>query len=884
MTGFRPRHRFAPRVVLLLLLAAAHLVSDSVGLAATRSASGKATAARRPGAERPRAIDVKHLALDLHFDRIRRQASGTATITLAPLAPASRVALDAGRLKIESISLADGTPLTFRYDGGDRDDGLVVTLPRRYAAGEDLTLRCAYRTTHVNESDPNNIWGSDGRGLRFFSPTSTEPVKRPQIWSTGWPASNRYWFPGRDAPDDLRTTELSATVELPLTVISNGRLVETRENGDGTRTFRWRMDTPYANHLTSIVAGEFVDVPQSRGGITLHSWGYPDEVDAVRASVVRLPDMFDYFSDITGVPYPFPEYAQVFVQDLPWGWGNAGAATLTENMVDDERTHADWRYLWDGLEAEALAHQWFGALLTPRDWSHAWLDRGFSRCLDGMFNESVNGRDEFLLWQHTGDLGFYLTDWNNGIRHPLVTRDRKRALEFASDNYPPFRGALVLHMLRRHLGEDAWRRALRGYVTAHAGGTVTTDDFARAVESAAGEPMGWFFDQWVYRMGHPVFEVSRRYDGGAGRLTLEVRQTQKLDPKAAWPQTRYFAGAVDVSIDGVIERVRLEPRALNVFTFDRAQEPRLVNFDHEGTWIKEITFEKSTPELLHQLAQDTDILGRRWAMGELVKRAGQEGIPAGDRAGIVAGLRGVIESKAWWRLRMTALNQLRGLLAPAGSTTPVVLDEPTRAMTARLIATERSWVRAAAINLLGTTRDSAHADVYLDAFREESHQVIYAAAAALGRSRSSRAFAALTELMTIPSWKGENRLSGLLGLRELGDPRGIDAAFAAVNDVTSHRWTLATSLWDFRIAGAETLVALGRGADACPVVLERFRKAMAENDVNDIFSNVLLLVTLADARGAEVFPALRERFKDDANAMTAVASWEEQFKAAVAKP
>lgn len=888
MTAILKTRRMPPSFAFFLVIGLA-LCTPSLHASPAESAPAPrstATPRKRPAAPGPRAgaIDVKHVALDLRFDWPKQRALGTATITLAPLAPTRRIALDAVRLTIDAITLADGRPLAYRYDDGDRDDGLVITLDRLYPAGAELTVVCTYATNWVNESDPNNIWGSDGKGLRFFAPTFTEPVKRRQIWSMGWPAGNRCWFPGNDAPDDLRTTDLIATVEPPLMAISNGRLVETRTNADGTRSYHWRMDRPYANHLTSFVVGEYVDVPQACGNVALHSFGYPDEAEAVAASVVRLPEMVKFFTEITGVPCPQESYAQVFVQDLPWGWGNAGVATLTENMIDDARTHADWRYLWDGLEAEALAHQWFGCLLTPRDWSEAWLDRGFARYLDGLFNEHANGRAEFLLWQRWGDLSTYLADWQAGLRHPVVTRKPAQAPAFASDNYPSFRGALVLHMLRRQVGDEAFGKAIRHYVASNVGRAVTTGDFRKSVEAACGEPMGWFFDQWIHRMGHPVFEITQDYDAARGRLTLRVRQTQKPDPKAEFPQARYFAGLVDLEIDGTIERVRLLPRALNVFTFARERAPHLVNFDYESAWIKEMTFQKSTDDLLYQLAHDTDVTGRRWAMGELVRHARLETTTAEEKARIQAGFRGLIQGDSYWRLRMLALTQLRGLMAPATATEPLVLDDETRAMLLALIQNEKSWVRAAALGFLGFTRDAQYADLYLEAFHEESHQVIYAAAAALGRSKSPRAYDALTALMDNPSWKGENRLSGLLGLKELGDPRGFDAAFAALADRTSHRWTLATSLWDFRIAGAETIVALGRGAEAYPLVAERFEKSLQENDVNDIFSNLLLIATLADPRGQAAYDTLKARFKDDANALGAVEASEAQFKAALKKP
>lgn len=838
-----------------------------------------------PGpAQRLRAIDIEHIALDLRFDPKARQATGTASITLSLLRPASQVTLDAGLLTIESIALANGASLSFSYKGGDADDGLLIRLDRGYAAGESMTFTIAYRTNHVNEADPNNLAGSNGKGLRFFSPTSTEPIKRAQIWSMGEFASNRYWFPSYDGPDDFRTLELKATVPSPLTAIGNGVLVSSAVNRDGTRTFHWKMDTPHPNHQTTFVAGEYVEVKQDADGIPLYSFSYPDEREATAASVVRVPDMIRFFSEATGARFPFPRYSQVFVQDLPWGVPGSATATLTENMVDDEPTHADYRFLWDGLSAEALARQWFTGRVAARDWRHLWLDRAFGHYFDGLYNEHKNGREEFLLWQMQGDLNSYLGGFNAQPRYPVVATGAEDPTDFGNSVYPYNRGALVLHMLRKHLGDDAWRRAIRRYLAANAGHPVTTDDFRRAAEQESGEPLEWFFDQWIYKAGHPVFEVASRYDDALKRVTLEVKQAQTLDPKAGYPQAEFFQGKLDIAIDGRVETVWLEAKPRNTFAFSKDAAPKIVGFDHENTWIKELKFPKRLDELIEQARRDTDVTGRRWALVELAKVAKVKDTSAADQQAIRAAFLTIIESEPLWRLRYNALLQLTGLLTPENPAQAARLDAHTIDTLTRVIRKEKSWARSAAVGALGLTRDPKFAPLYVNLLRDESHPVTYAAAIALGRSKSPRAFRALSDVMKIPSWKGENILSGLIGLKELGDPKAMTLALGAVRDEVSRRWTLSTSRWDFRIAGAEILAALGKGSLAYPLIAERFRKSMAENDVNDIFSNALLMATLADPRGQEIFDLLKTRFKDDANAMTAASAFETQFNDALKKP
>lgn len=863
--------RFCLSALLLIFIAFAGVVS-----AQQQQETKKLPAAKWA---RSRNIDVKHIAIDLQFDWAKKQAYGRTAITLSPLNATDKIALDAGMLTINSIVL-DGNPLKFSYDGGDKNDNLKITLDRVYQAHEDITVSIDYRTNLVNEIDPNSLGGNNGKGLRFSQPTANDPIKPWEIWSCGDPEANRYWFPGYDAPNDFRTTEFTATVDKKLTVIANGKLVETKDNTDGTRAFHYKTDIPYANHLTSFIVGEFVDVKQNYDGVELHNFGYPREKESVAATVERLPDMVKFFSEMTGVKYPYPSYAQVFVQDIGTFTGNNGVSTITENMVDDFGTHADYFYLWDLTEAEALAQQWFSNHLTARDWSDVWLNKSFAHYFNALYNEHKNGRQEFLQWQHSYDQSVYLGDWSAGNRRPIVTRNYQDAAAFTTDNYATFRGSTVLHMLRKHLGEANWRKAIRHYVKSKAGKSVTTEDFQNAIEDTTGESMGWFFDQWVYKMGHPIFAVTKTYDAAKKQLTLTVQQTQKVDPKEVYPQTEFFAGKIDIEIDGRIEQVWLAAKAENIFTFQSAQEPKLVNFDFESTWIGELTFNKSFDELLYQLQHSQDILARQSAMAELTTLAKDEKTSANDRAKLHQVLRDTILGNAHWRLRMAAISQLRSLQAPAP------IDEETIATLLSVSKRDKSWLKATAISALGATANPKFADLYLEALSDPSDRVISSAATALGKTKSPKAFAALTKLVNKPSMKNQSLLSALRGLKALGDPRAYDIAFQALSDLRAPRWRLPglPSTWDFRGVAAETIASLGKSDKTYPLIFGRFNKSITENDIDGIFNNVLLITALADPRGQEAFDLLKARFKNDANAMSAVNQYETQFKAALKKP
>jgi aminopeptidase N len=129
-------------------------------------------------------------------------------------------------------------------------------------------------------------------------------------------------------------------------------------------------------------------------------------------------------------------------------------------------------------------------------------------------------------------------------------------------------------------------------------------------------------------MGHPIFEVTQNYDGAKKQLTLNVKQTQQIDPDNEYPQAEFFQTYVDIEIDNKIERVWIKPQAENVFTFDAAAKPRIVNFDYQSTLIKELVFDKPVDDLIYQAQNDKDVLGRNWAIKQLARKAAKRSILA----------------------------------------------------------------------------------------------------------------------------------------------------------------------------------------------------------------------------------------------------------------
>jgi hypothetical protein len=559
--------------------------------------------------------------------------------------------------------------LDFSHVGGNRDAGLTIQLDRAYAAGEALTVRVRYHTRWVNHSDPEAIWGSDGSGIRFFEPTATDARKRRQAWTSGLPKASRYWFPSPTDASDRHTSELRATVPAPLSVIASGRLLAVEPQPDGARRFHWRMDQAHTSQRSLWVIGEYEDQPQTAAGVALHNFGYPDEAQAVRDSVAQLPATLGFLNELTGVRYPFDSYTQVFVQDLPWGHVGAGLAMQTENMIDDHGTHEDFpvpvgraadrvagaavvRRAPERLQpAPPVAGAWAGAPSGgPVHRAPAWPRRDAAVVRGGQPGHRA-GR---LGQRATPGPGAAAAGRRGRFRHQQYTFGARsgRAEPAAPDGG---RQRLAARAAPLCTGPCRAGRVQCGPAACRAGRDRGRDGLVlRAMAAACRSP------------------------GVRSRLAARRAGRPPDDDGPATAGRSAFQGPVDIDIDGQVQRVWLQPQAENVFRFEAPVAPRLVHFDHESAWIKELRFAKPAAELLHQMLHSRDAMGRQWAMGELARLA--KAAPESDplRQDFESALRQLATSPHYWRVRFNALGQWRNLVTPARPGQPAALSEVSR--------------------------------------------------------------------------------------------------------------------------------------------------------------------------------------------------------------
>ena len=777
----------------------------------------------------PHDYDQRNIKLDLRFDFAKLQAIGTETITLAPtVKDLKRVDLDAAFMVFESAKLAKGTPLTFAYD--DKQERLSINLDRAYQPTDEITIVISY---HTIKAPPERIALIAGGGLNFIMPRADDPTRPKQAWTQGEAESNHFWFACFDHPNDFVTTEIVATVEKPLIVISNGKLISTKENSDGTRTFDWKIDAPHATYLTSLVVGEYRTVTGDYAGVPVQTYVYPSEFDEGTVTAARLPEMVKFFSEKTGLKYPYAKYAQTMARDFGGGMENISATTQTDNMIHDARAELDQTS--DGLESHELAHQWFGDYLTARSWSDIWLNESFATYFQAMWDEHSLGHDAFLYSDVKANQDQYFGAWNRGLRRPIVTKNYMNP-DAVFDTYAYPRGGAVLHMLRTFLGEDNWWRSINHYLTKHAHQPVETAQLRIAIEETTGQPMDWFFDEWVYKMGHPVFRVTQTYDQTKKELTLNVRQEQKPDPESQYPQVGLFQTPVDIEIGTAtntrVERVQIEPKEEQSFKFAVDAEPLLVGFDYNGTLIKEIIFKKTVAELLYQLKNDKDLLGRIWALSQLTTQMKDDKNVSPDREMIRKAIGEAATNDPFWGTRANAVTSLSGSKEAKDTLLAATKDS-------------NSTVRTSAVNSLASTKDPSLANVYTQLISDRSYQVIRAAAAALGQTKSAAAYDPLVNLIDQPSWRDTIRASALNGLAELGDKRALELGF---------KYAAPPNRYGVRASALALIGNIGKDETrTIPTITAALNEGVENQNFQILNAAANALVQLGDPRGVPLF-------------------------------
>jgi len=727
---------------------------------------------------RNRTFDTEHLKLELSFDEAAKKVIGRVTLILRPINDRFHlIELDSVDLAIQKVMDQEGRALEFTASEGK----LYIDLGRFYQSGEKISLSIDYE-------------GTPKKGLFFVQPDEAYPHKPYQIWSQGEAQDNSHWFPCYDAPNDKCTSEVILTVQEKYLGLSNGKLVEvTHHPATQTKTFHWFQEVPHTTYLVNIAVGEFSQVTDYYDGIPLTYYVPRGEEDKIRRSFENTPDMMKFFSERTGYRYPYAKYGQVVVYDFTWGgMENTSLTLLTHGTLHDERAHLDYKS--DPLVAHELAHQWFGDLLTTKSWEHLWLNEGFASYFDPLYHEYKWGVDEFhdrMMAEAEG----YLKEAEK-YKRPIVTNFYTEH-EDLFDAHAYNKAAWVLHMLRYVLSDELFWKAMRYYVQKFAGKNVETNDLKIAIEESTGVSLEGFFKQWLYKAGHPEFEVKWSWEpaleerevkiedrrlseqpapqpsppnplSSRGMVVLTVKQTQKTEEQAsrapgppATFEVPVFRMPVEIELTtqkgSRTHKVTVE-KAEQTFFFQADSKPLMVLFDPNNWILKTLKFDKSKEELIYQVKHAKTIAPRIQACEGLGKMIGD--------AAVIAALKETLQGDTFYEVRKAAAKALG----------EIGTDEALAALMEGL-KDKDSRVRRGVVEALGKFKKASVIATLKEVFeKDESYYTVGRTLQSAAEIKLDQVYDFILEGLKRDSWAEVIRTSAFNALGELKDPRGIEVA------------------------------------------------------------------------------------------------------------
>jgi len=443
MNDRRPRRPLLMAWVVLVALASPATAADS--------------------ASRDRGFDVLHYSATVEPHIAAMSVAGRASIRLRLLANVDTIEFDRGELTIDAVR--EGST-TLRFE----------MLPRRVRVRLSRPARGQIRTIDVDYR------GTPKFGLQFVP-------ERSQVYTI---FSTSQWLVCIDAPDERATLDLRVALPPDLRAAGSGRLVATERRADGLMVHEWHQDRPMPSYTFGFAAGKFDEVTVRNNRV---AYRYLGAAFASTRELERVftdtPDMIHFFGGRAGVPYPHASYAQVLVANTP-GQELAGFALLSDAYGRNLRDNPESI----NLSAHEVAHQWWGNLVTCRDWRHFWLNEGFATFMAAAYDEHRFGRAAYdrdidaarmryeQVRQKTGDRPLVFPSWDRP-----TADDRTIVYQ---------KGAYVLHLLRERLGDQLFWKGIGDYTRRHWGQAVTTSDFQQTMEASTRKDLSDFFATWVY--------------------------------------------------------------------------------------------------------------------------------------------------------------------------------------------------------------------------------------------------------------------------------------------------------------------------------------------------------------------------------------------------
>lgn len=687
-------------------------------------------------------LEPLHTELHLSVDIAGRAAKGRVRYTVVARKSGARsLRLDAVELDILQVLDPSGEGLTVSTEAR----GLRITWDRPFTRGEQRVVEISWQVT-----DPIT-------GMSF------SPAGGPAWMATDHETERaRHWLPCVDHPAVRTTLDLFIRGEAGHVILANGALQGETLHEDGTRTAHWALrGAGCPSYLLCIAMGELVTAELGQHeGIPLAAFApAPYTADTLRRCFGPTGDMMRWLTTRLGSAFPFPKYYQFSVPQIGGAMENISLVSWDDVFLLDERGHAEFGWVFDLINLHEMAHSWFGDAVVVQDFAHVWLKESWATYMESVWLEETVGPDAGQLQLYAEKVE-YRSEADGRYHRPIVTRRYDSSWDmFDRHLYPG--GAFRLHMLRQHIGDEAFWSGTQDFLRTFHGRTAETADFRRILEAHSGQYLGRFFEQWFESPGYPALKVSPLYEAERRSLVVHVEQTQENAAKGIGR----FSCRVELAVqdaDGAWTEhaVTLDGASAVLVIPGLAQAPQQIVVDPHMRLLCTLRFDPGLPALERALACPF-VSGRLHAAETLIQNGRPRAIAA-----VLAAWR----AEPRWRLR-----HHYATLMGAGSSGAVV-----EALLAMLAEEADPRAMMAVTDAAGKLRDPRIGEA-LAAWAqrpERPYRAMGAALRSLGQQRDPRWISLLVHYADDRSLWGHVARGALQGLGAL---RSADAAEALLS-------------------------------------------------------------------------------------------------------
>ncbi|QQR92261.1 MAG: HEAT repeat domain-containing protein [Candidatus Iainarchaeum archaeon] len=742
------------------------------------------------------------IRLDLKVDVKKKTAEGSCKTEIELIHKHDEwIAFDAVEMQIQKV-LVNGKSVKFEYDKKH------IKIHSKHIAQRG-SVEIFYRV-----SNPP-------LGIFFIHPTKDQPHKPYQAWTHSEAQEARYWYPCQDQPETKCPIEMHITAEKPFKVIANGDLVGVKTKGNW-QTYSWKFDHPNPSYLNAFMIGDFAEVKEKWGKVDILYYGDKGREEDLKRSFGKTPKMMQAFSEFTGYPYPHKKYAQIAVHDFIFGgMEHTTCTTQTEEALQDAIADAENNDWPETLSSHELAHQWFGDLITCKDWQHGWLNEGFARYFEAVWQEHAYGKDAYDYDIYENYLT-YMDEDKLKYRRPIVTNVYMEPSNLF-DSHLYEKGALMLHMLRGIVGKELFKKAIQYYVQKHAHQNVITEDLMDAFRVVTGKNLTQFMDQFLYQGGHPELKASVFYQKKEHKLVVRLIQTT---------QGEAYAFPLQIAVTHTNKKVVLETKQVNAkehrFEFKLDQEPLNVVIDPENYVLKNLSTQKPRRMWQYQLQHDTIITQRILAAQEIARYASPEDLRL---------LNAALRSDESWRVRGNVALAFIGIRLPQAGE-----------MLLHAYGFEKMYrVKRTIIMALSEHKTPEVREFLLrEAQRQDSYLIPAESYRALGMRKDPNEIQILEQGMKRDAWYDVIRTASISGFAQLQSEEAYRRILQALHPKNSNF---------VRLAACKALANIGRGRDDTQAKLVE-----AANDPY-ILVQIYAISSLAEIGDARVIPELEKLTK-----------------------